>query len=331
MQGRFLGLVFAMAGSIACGGCGGTKTTPPDMSPPADLLPPAQSCIDGTAKTSKYVINALKMPAKASDYALDLNGDNLPDNHLGDIVNILKTQNIDLQASSAMALEQGELLMLLDYKAAGNLDEDTCAQTTISGGAKPASPPLLDGTDVLTVDSTLTAGTFVGATKNMLFNSSSPLTTTTPVTFTLKIPLAIGSPPVKLRVTAGQITFVHVNGRLSQGQIHGAVKKTQFDDEVMPALTALLNQEIAANVPSKQMILDQFDTGNCNAPDGTPAVAKDGKIDLCEVSTNALVQLVLNADVALFDSAGNYAPDPTNNTPDSVSIGLGFTAIGASF
>jgi len=323
------GLCLGFVGVLAVG-CSNNKAPSPDLGPVADMSTPL--CLTGGSLGGKYVVNSLKMPTKSTDYAIDLNGDNMPDNHLGDIVNILKTQNIDLQASSKQALEQGELLVLLNYQAQTNLDEDTCAQTVIADAVKPAQPPLLDGSDTFAVDTALAPGTFSGSTRNMLFNAQSPVTTSNPTTFTLKIPLAIGQTPVNLRVTAGHITFVHLpGGRLSQGQIHGAVKKTQFDDEVMPALTSLLNQEIQANVASKQMILDQFDTGKCSNPDGSAAVAKDNKIDLCEVTTNALVQLVLAPDVALFDSAGNYAPDATNNTLDSVSIGLGFTAIGATY
>jgi hypothetical protein len=55
------------------------------------------------------------------------------------------------------------------------------------------------------------------------------------------------------------------------------------------------------------------------------------KIDICEVATSGLIQNVLAPDVQMFDAAGNYHPNPTNANKDSLSIGLGFTAVPATF
>ena len=81
-------------------------------------------------------------------------------------------------------------------------------------------------------------------------------------------------------------------------------------------------------------------TGGCKNPttgDGTRkgmcASATDNIVDVCEVSTNTLVQSLLAPDVQLFDSTGAYKPnkDKTTAVKDSLSVGLGFTAVGATF
>ena len=71
--------------------------------------------------------------------------------------------------------------------------------------------------------------------------------------------------------------------------------------------------------------------GACQNLDKSCAVAHDGTIGDCEIATNGLLQNLLAPDVQLFDAAGNYHPNPANTTKDSLSVGLGFTAVPASF
>ena len=87
-------------------------------------------------------------------------------------------------------------------------------------------------------------------------------------------------------------------------------------------------------------ILQIFDFGGtadaqcgttCRNPNGTCAVKSDGRISYCEVSTNAIIKNVLAPDVDLFDTAGNYRPNPANTDKDSLSVGFAFIAVGAKF
>jgi hypothetical protein len=71
--------------------------------------------------------------------------------------------------------------------------------------------------------------------------------------------------------------------------------------------------------------------GTCKNPDGTCAVKGDTKIDTCEVGTSGLIQNILAPDVQMFDTAGNYHPNPDNTHKDSLSIGLHFTVVPATF
>jgi hypothetical protein len=47
------------------------------------------------------------------------------------------------------------------------------------------------------------------------------------------------------------------------------------------------------------------------------------------VAGNMLITNVLSPDVQIFDSSGNYKPNKMNTTKDSISLGLGFSAVGA--
>jgi hypothetical protein len=69
----------------------------------------------------------------------------------------------------------------------------------------------------------------------------------------------------------------------------------------------------------------------CRNPDGTCAVAHDGKIDYCEVADSGLIYSVLLPDVQLTDGMGHYRPSPDNLHKDSLSVAIGFTAVPASF
>lgn len=251
----------------------------------------------------------MTIPADATRLGIDLNGDGKVDNALGDIASILKTQNIDLQASATEAVKRGELLVLLHQRADASLDADGCQIVDLYDAVKPSDPPALNGSDQLAVDVTAGRGRFVGEAAGGVFVSSDPATTTMPVSFTLKIPLAVGRAPVRLGVTGGRVTFRRVGNGLVEGQLNGGGPKAQFDEAVLPDLTALLNERVAAVPADRPGILRLFDTGMCQNRDGSMAIAGDEKIDDCEVSTNAIVQAVL--------------------TPDS--IGIGFTAVAAGF
>jgi hypothetical protein len=67
------------------------------------------------------------------------------------------------------------------------------------------------------------------------------------------------------------------------------------------------------------MTFDQARTGN-----------NDGSIEPNEVVNNALVVALLGPDLDLFDAMGNFNPN-TDGVQDSISLGVGFTAVQAIF
>jgi hypothetical protein len=128
-----------------------------------------------------------------------------------------------------------------------------------------------------------------------------------------------------------------VNGTVVAGQINGAVKNSDLQGTVIPAIAAALEAQVKANPnaqSSKQLLLF-FDLGDgnggpCTNPDGSKGLPNDGMIAECEVATNSLLQTLLAPDVQLFQN-GVYAPNPANTKPDSLSLGVSFTAIPAQF
>ena len=51
----------------------------------------------------------------------------------------------------------------------------------------------------------------------------------------------------------------------------------------------------------------------------------------CCVRQNSIIMNVLAPDIQVYDANGNYAPNAHNATKDSLSIGIGYTAVQASF
>jgi hypothetical protein len=218
---------------------------------------------------------------------------------------------------------------------------DTCATTLIERGMTTATAPKYDGTDTFTAVSD-GSGTFLGPITGGKFNSSSPVTTKNPVSLTILLPLIAGADPVELDVEGGQLEYKRdTTGAVTGGELHGFLRSTNVQSKVIPNVAMLLSSKVA-EVPqtaTDMQIAQIFDTGGaastacgatCTNPDGTCAKAGDMKIDICEVSTNNLIQQVLAPDIQMFQN-GVYDPNPANTTKDSLSLGLGFTFVKASF
>jgi hypothetical protein len=225
---------------------------------------------------------------------------------------------------------------------------DSCATAQVNVGQQ-ATMPDYSGMGHFAIDSGQQGGTFNGPIKAGKFSSAPPATTTKPVTINIKLPLVSGSDPVTLIVQGAHLQFTRdASGKVTGGQLNGAIKNEDVQGKVIPAVSNILNSKITtdknstAGLSSSDMqILSIFDNGGkadpacsagtCKNPDGSCATKNDQKIDICEVSTAGLIQNVLAPDVQMFDAAGNYKPNKDNTTKDSLSLGLSFTAVGASF
>jgi hypothetical protein len=313
---------------LAAAGCNGTTVS---------------ECVNATTGAeSKYVANTLMVPQQRADYALDLNGDGKPDNQLGNIIGALTAQNLNTQDGVNKAIADGSVLLLMDEKAA-DLQNNDCGTTDVSAGVKPAMPPKYDGTDVLTIDTSLGGGTFKGKITGGTFNSNSPVTTSSPTSLTIQLPLVSGSQPVKLSISGAHIQFTKMGDGAMKGQINGGIKSTDVQNNIIPNVAMLLSDRVTAmpTGSTEMQILSIFDTGGeadpacsgaCKNMDGSCAKAGDKKIDVCEVATNSIIKNVLAPDVQLFsDDGSTYKPNPANTHKDSLSLGLSFTAVKASF
>jgi len=301
-----IGLI-AMCGAADAVGCGGE--TPPINSEVVT--------IDGTAK-SQFVAATVTLPKNATNLAFDIDGDGTADNRLGNIIQAVASLGLNPQAAADTAVTSGTLILLVEAQSTdGTQQSATNAGAKVALGNKPAAPPAYDGTDAFTIASTTTPAQFYGNITAGTFTSNNPASTTNPITLTIGLPLVENQPPLLLPITGARITYkVGADGKITGGQINGAIKKTDVDAVVIPAVGVLITAELAK--PDASPALAMFD------PDG------DGTVTAAEIMGNQLIAGLLGPDVQMFDGT-TYKPNPAKTVKDSLTLGLGFTAVKASF
>lgn len=307
-------------------------------------------CTPGAGgNTAKYVTNAVMVPMQRQDYAIDLNGDGRIDNQLGNIIGALQAQNLDVQGGVNTAVTNGTLILLMSETSGdATFQSDSCAASTVQIGKSMMNPDY-SGNGTFTLDSGQQGGTFAGPIKAGKFSSAPPSTTKKPVTLSIQLPLVTGAAPVTLKVIGGHLQYTRgADGKVNGGQLHGAIKADDVQMNIIPNVATLLTNRVKADPTSStnMQILSIFDNGGkadaacggtaCKNPaygdrPGMCAAPHDNIIDTCEVSTAQIIQNVLSPDVQMFDASGNYAPSAANTMKDSLSLGLAFTAVKASF
>ena len=316
---RVLSLIFFASMMPACGGSSG----------PADVT------MISMANPTQFVANSLLVPMDRTTYGMDLNGDGKVDNQLGNIIGALTANNLDTQGGVDTAICEGQVVLLMtETSADATFQNDAASGTLVQVGKQWPYPspapatcaagtggPKYDGTDDFDLDTTFAGAQFDGRIVNGAFNSNSPVTTKSPVTVSLQLPLVAGAAPVQLTIVGAHIQFHYTGGKIMNGQINGAIRQKDVTDTIIPNVAALLNSRVVADPTSStnKQILQIFDIGNgangdCTNPDGTMSAPKDGMVGVCEVSGNSIIKNVLNPDVQMFDSAGNYHPNPANTT-----------------
>ena len=296
--------LFAVTGGlgVGCGGGGSTSTN--------------GTTVEGTNK-AQYAANTMTLPTGPTQLAIDLNGDGMKDNRLGQIVGALSFANINAQVTTQASVTSGKAVLLFEEQSTDASQQNAKnAGTRFSVGAKTTMPPKFDGSDTFMAEGT--PSQFFGNISAGTFTADSPVTATTPIQFTLSLPLVEGQDPLVLPITAGYITYnVSATGVVTGGQMNGGVTKKDIDESIIPTVAALLTAQIKA-APSN-MTLASFDTDH------------NGVVTAAEVAANPTVSPFLAPDIQLFDAAGNYHPNKDNKTKDSLSIGVGFTAVKATW
>jgi hypothetical protein len=287
-------------------------------------------------KNYNYVFNHLTLPTQRTDYAIDLNGDGTPDNQFGAIISALAAQNTQPQPAEDMLISMGTTVYLL---VMGSADPTLMNQTPLEMNVWNGVPttPDFSGNGTFTIQGQ-TAAILYGALASGQVSSEDPVTTKSPQTLSMALALFGGASAVPLPVHGVHVKF-HTGTDpssgapgLLEGELHGSVKKSELDTVVFPAVAARFTQQIQADPSSasSMQIEEIFDTGGCTNPDGSQAFAGDHVISPCEVSMNQIIANLFAPDVQIYNSNGDYAPNPANTNKDSLSLGIAFTAVRAA-
>lgn len=273
--------------------------------------------VHATNYVRTYLVNDVLLPTTSSlatSYAIDVDGDNHPDNNLGQILAALTGQGIDFAGLMDSAVGSGSIVHVVRLQSTdASLANDPSAQATWCVGLPMATPPLFNGTD--NASCAETSGIFVAALAGGSFTSPSPATTANPVS--LDFELAIGVANVVLPVLNARLSFeTDAAGNISLGQINGSIPHDEYLNAFGPAIADLCNTSIQ-NDPTSNMAVScksLYDKGCTDFPD----YAGDGLIEVCEVVESPYMQSLMAPDVQVADGGALV---------DANSMGVRFTAI----
>ena len=289
----------------------------------------------------EYVANNIIFPsttAEANAFAFDLDGDGSPENNLGSLLATLGgfLDSLNIAEAVQSAIDSGSIIILFDLEA-DNLTETTNAELTVYTGENPSPAPCSSETscgnhltgngsfDVVTANDAHKNTTLRGRITEKTFEGG-PNRVTVQMTFDAQTTI-----PLRL-VGAFARATIDENSVLSNGVLSGALSAQELQ-ALLPAFATIINNYIAAECTdtsasdcgcgdslSRTAALNIFDTNN------------DCTVTGEEFQGSSLLASVLAPDVDLFDADGNYAPTYGDDSePDSISIGIGFSAVGASF
>jgi hypothetical protein len=267
-----------------------------------------------------YVVNAIALPMSYSDYAVDLDSDGATENQFGNIVKTLLSQMIDAQASENSSITKGEGLTLFSFKNGDPSFGSDSGASAVSYLAQNVATPDFTGKGMFIIDTTVPSGTLSGPLSGGNFLSTDPYTLAMPPTVWVRIGLAPGV-AVNMPCMGSRVRFTPRSSGLQMGQLNGGFRKTDIDAILVPGIRQSLDN-IAHTMPCDtncMNVLNTFDTNN------------DGMIELSEVQNNILVINILKPDVQLFDASGKWKPTSPATAKDSISFGVGFTAVPAVF
>lgn len=293
----------------------------------------ARSLDAGPPERRTYVVSEIFLPEHAGgavQYGLDLDGDGAKDNALGQILAALSsaagTANLSFQPSTDLGVGSATAIMLVEALAPSFTAGDISAR--VLGGQHPIPAACttpsdfstcgmhLAGTghfDVLPPTWPLLSGTVTAAVFDVGAGQSAfPF-------------FPDGVSPVWVPLVGARIRATVSADGLMTGVLGGGIRQSDLNTIFLPAWQSAIAAAITrdcgggprcvSNSPG-EIYLMLFDADH------------DGAVTLVELATSSLLSTLLALDVDLLDASGDPGHD---GTPDSLSVGIGFTAVGATF
>jgi hypothetical protein len=313
---------------VACGGDDGGGDNP----------------INPTGDHYKYVVNKVHIPTtntQATEFGLDLDGNNSIDNQLGKTLVSLKTvANFDIQGTVDEAVLEGSIILLMDFQTE-DFTNHSAAGLQVLLGENPSPAACNDGEEA-----TCEGGTCTGCGHH-LENGSFSVSSSSPSdavvagkivngTFTggpgqISLQIALGEgDAIQLDLVGARAkaTGISENG-ITSVILAGALTQQELDTKVLPAIHAQLAPSIEADCTGGEP-----DCGCESGSTGAQILAfldkspVDCQVTLDEIKNNSALQGFLAPDTDLFDANGNPGKD---GVLDSLGIGIKVEAKKATF
>lgn len=277
----------------------------------------AATTAHATNYARNYFVDDVLLPTtstEANSYAIDVDGDGIPENNFGQVLAALAGTGFDLTGTMAAAVASGSIVHLVHLQSIdAAFKNDPAAQATWCIGVPTPTPPLFDGTDSASCADT--SGTFVAALSGGSFTSPAPATNPSPVSLDIKI--AVGASSMTLNLQNARLSFtIGAGGDMPFGQINGLIPHDNLLNTFPPTIAIACNDSIQ-NDPTADFSTtckNLYDSG-CN---GSPSFAGDGMIEVCEVTESPIMQTLLAPDVQVDDNGSTIYFN---------SLGFRFTAI----
>jgi hypothetical protein len=284
--------------------------------PPVDAMPDLPGPLT-PATYRNYVLDRMVLPphGKSATYGHDYDKNGTNDNNFGLILDAIRTvaPQMGLQGAMDRNFHLGQVILLQRVGATPNWqnaqlatlqaytgEQELCCGSPMSCGADAAAASCYSGSHTFTVaqDSPTNAvlSGFIGSGALEVGPGD------------VQALLPLGSFSAKVTLKQAYITGMVDYDRISNGKLMGAIGKADMDQQVIPAVAALIDKEMndPTTLPAtRQALKTLFDKNPV-----------DGKVTATELADNLLIKTFLAGDVDV-DSDGK----------NEFSVGVGFTAV----
>lgn len=318
--------------------------SPPDLSTPQDMSKvPSCRGEDAPGKTYRLVMNKLLLPGVAGHkpYTYDYAGDGRSVNQLKNLLTTIALAGLDVQAPIDDAVTRGQIINLLSLTSSA-VDNSSCVGMSLNQG-QLGPVPKFDGTDVFTKVSAV-GSPLGGQLASSQFKSveSRNLKPDTESQFDLQLSLGKGLLKLPLRGVHVEGTFQPAGPfwQIQSGALYGAIAKKDIDDKILPAVADQLTTLIRADPTSTtttaiinifESKTDPVSVTKCMTASRCCRTSPATCVILPEEVKNSAIGGAFNPDVEVLDDMGKWKPVPGGKNYNAMSVGVGFTAITATY
>lgn len=317
-------LIIGIAPMIACSSDSGGSDSGDDDAFILDLA--------GTH--TQYVADTIIIPTMTGQsgmLALDIDKDGRPDNGLGNALSALANEGVDLQPTVTDGVNTGSSIILADLQATA-LDNASGVGLRFYLGGNPNPPACSDVTMPDTCGMHLMGGAsfdfIVGSPDDALIGGrliDGTFKAQAPGTVTLNLSFVEGKPPTTLKLIGTRTEFtVKADGTMS-GELVGAISPALLSPVASQLIIDLITKDCIGTFPDcctadspGKFFLDLIDSND-----------EDCMVTSEQVASNSIIRSLLSPDVDMFN--GTTFDPGVDGVDDSISLGLGFSAVGATF
>jgi hypothetical protein len=294
-----------------------------------------------------FVVDSLIVPSTANEalttYGLDIDGkdgdgDRGVDNALGRSFATL-SNTIDIGAAVRAGVDAGSIILLLNVSSA-DLTANGRMEVGMYLGANPVPAACESEQDEVCRKHLDGAGSFelapdaptdtilAGSLQDGGFSMSAD---DEPGRVAIALPALDGGAPLVVELVGARISIQSVSeAGLTSGIIGGAIPADDFEQTILPSFHEGLAAQVAADCTGTPPGCCTPDSAGEGILQFLDPFTDDCMVSYDEFRNNLFLGPLFNPDVDLFDADGNYAPN-SDGTNDALSLGLGFSAVTATF